>query len=157
MTDEITEDFSTLNDVDEDEFDNTEIESIHSDINSTYDDIDEEDIEDDEEDIDDNHDESKYTNMSHNKSYTILYGTERNTSPYLTKYEIARVLSIRACQIQLGAEPLIESETTDPYTLAKEELLNKEMPLKIYRPISNNLLEEWSVNELELIEEIITD
>lgn len=147
MADEMTEDFSTTNDIDEDELDNTEIDSIHSDVNSNYEEYDEVENEDDEED----------TKPIENNQIRLLYSSERHTSPYLTKYEIARVLSIRACQIQSGAEPLIDTDITNPFLIAKEELINKQMPLKIHRPINSNLYEEWSVNELELIEEMIID
>lgn len=58
----------------------------------------------------------------------------------LTKFEIARVIGTRATQISMGAEPCIDiSKLTDPnpISIAKEELKQHKLPMKIIRPYSD--------------------
>jgi DNA-directed RNA polymerase I, II, and III subunit RPABC2 len=73
----------------------------------------------------------------------------RTTTPFLTKYERARVLGARALQISLGAPVLVDVEgESDPLAIAAKELRAKRMPLKIRRHLPNGAYEDWSVNEL---------
>jgi DNA-directed RNA polymerase I, II, and III subunit RPABC2 len=73
----------------------------------------------------------------------------RVTTPFLTKYERARVLGARALQISLGAPVLVDLEgESDPLLIAEKELRAKKIPLKIRRHLPNGAYEDWSVNEL---------
>ena len=72
----------------------------------------------------------------------------RQTSNILTKYEKARVLGIRSLQLSLNFKPMIKTNITDTYEIAKLELKNKILPLKIKRYINKNEYEEWNTNEL---------
>lgn len=73
----------------------------------------------------------------------------RITTPFLTKYERARVLGARALQISLGAPVLVDVEgESDPLIIAAKELRAKKIPLKIRRHLPNGAYEDWSVNEL---------
>jgi DNA-directed RNA polymerase I, II, and III subunit RPABC2 len=74
--------------------------------------------------------------------------TYRQTSNILTKYEKARVLGIRSLQLSLNFKPMIKTNITDTYEIAKLELKNKILPLKIKRYINKNEYEEWNTNEL---------
>lgn len=48
---------------------------------------------------------------------------DRMTTPYMTKYERARVLGTRALQIAMGAPVMVELEgETDPLEIARKEL-----------------------------------
>lgn len=59
---------------------------------------------------------------------------QRTTTPYLTKYERARVLGTRALQISMNAPVLVDLEgETDPLQIAMKELNQKKIPLIIRR------------------------
>ncbi|KAK2747537.1 hypothetical protein FQN57_002030 [Myotisia sp. PD_48] len=55
---------------------------------------------------------------------------KRTTTPYMTKYERARVLGTRALQISMNAPILVDLEgETDPLQIALKELNQKKIPL----------------------------
>lgn len=79
--------------------------------------------------------------------------SKRITTPYLTKYERARVLGTRALQIAMCAPVMVELEgLTDPLRIAMKELKARKIPIIIRRFLPDGSYEDWSINEL-----IITD
>ena len=55
--------------------------------------------------------------------------TERTTTPYMTKYERARILGTRALQISMNAPVLVQLDgETDPLEIAGKELREKRIP-----------------------------
>ncbi|KAL1284681.1 DNA-directed RNA polymerases I, II, and III subunit RPABC2 [Trichinella pseudospiralis] len=77
----------------------------------------------------------------------------RITTPYMTKYERARVLGTRALQISMGAPVLVELEDErDALEIARKELKARRIPLVIRRYMPDGSYEDWRVDEL-----IITD
>ena len=59
---------------------------------------------------------------------------KRTTTPYMTKYERARVLGTRALQISMNAPVLVDLEgETDPLQIAIKELDQKKIPLIVRR------------------------
>lgn len=59
---------------------------------------------------------------------------ERSTTPYLTKYEKARILGTRALQISMNAPVLVDLEgESDPLQIAIKELREKKIPLIVRR------------------------
>ncbi|EEH47938.2 DNA-directed RNA polymerase core subunit RPO26 [Paracoccidioides brasiliensis Pb18] len=59
---------------------------------------------------------------------------QRTTTPYMTKYERARVLGTRALQISMNAPILVDLEgETDPLQIALKELAQKKIPLIVRR------------------------
>ena len=57
---------------------------------------------------------------------------KRITSPYMTKYERARVLGTRALQIAMCAPVMVELEgETDPLMIAMKELKQRKIPIII--------------------------
>ncbi|EJT51339.1 DNA-directed RNA polymerases I, II, and III polypeptide [Trichosporon asahii var. asahii CBS 8904] len=73
----------------------------------------------------------------------------RITTPYMTKYERARVLGTRALQISMNAPVLVPVEgETDPLEIALKELAAKKIPLVIRRYLPDNSFEDWKVEEL---------
>ncbi|KAJ5688659.1 DNA-directed RNA polymerase I II and III subunit [Penicillium macrosclerotiorum] len=74
---------------------------------------------------------------------------KRTTTPYLTKYERARVLGTRALQISMNAPVLVDLEgETDPLQIAMKELNQKKIPLIIRRYLPDGWYEDWSCEEL---------
>lgn len=82
-----------------------------------------------------------------------VQSNKRITTPYLTKYERARVLGTRALQIAMCAPVMVELEgLTDPLKIAMKELKARKIPIIIRRFLPDASYEDWSINEL-----IITD
>lgn len=76
------------------------------------------------------------------------------TLPFLTKFERARVLGLRAKQLNSGAEPFIDvpEHVIEGYVIAEMELEKKVLPFIISRPLPNGKKEYWKLADLELIE-----
>lgn len=75
----------------------------------------------------------------------------RTTTPYMTKYERARVLGTRALQISLNAPVLVDIEgETDPLQIAMKELAQRKTPLVIRRYLPDGSYEDWGCDELIL-------
>lgn len=65
---------------------------------------------------------------------------QRSTTPYMTKYEKARILGTRALQISGNAPVLIDVEgMTDPLEIAQKELREKKIPLVVRRYLPDGL------------------
>ncbi|VDD91524.1 unnamed protein product [Enterobius vermicularis] len=74
---------------------------------------------------------------------------ERVTTPFMTKYERARVLGTRALQIAMGAPVMVELEgETDPLEIARKELKERNIPIVIRRYLPDGSFEDWGVDEL---------
>lgn len=74
---------------------------------------------------------------------------DRSTTPYMTKYERARILGTRALQISMNAPVFVDLEgETDPLRIAMKELSEKKIPLVIRRYLPDGSFEDWSVEEL---------
>ena len=74
---------------------------------------------------------------------------KRTTTPYMTKYERARVLGTRALQISMNAPVLVDLEgETDPLQIAIKELSQKKIPLIVRRYLPDGWYEDWSCEEL---------
>ncbi|PWY95654.1 DNA-directed RNA polymerases I, II, and III subunit RPABC2 [Aspergillus sclerotioniger CBS 115572] len=74
---------------------------------------------------------------------------QRTTTPYMTKYERARVLGTRALQISMNAPVLVDLEgETDPLQIAIKELNQKKIPLIVRRYLPDGWYEDWTCEEL---------
>lgn len=73
----------------------------------------------------------------------------RRTSPYMTKYERARIIGSRALQISLNAPVMVDTEgETDPMAIAERELNAKLVPFIVRRFLPDGTYEDWKVSEL---------
>ena len=85
------------------------------------------------------------------KPPTCVSNDKRITPTKITKYELVRVLGIRAKQISVGAKVLIKNiQGETPLEIAIHELLNKMTPFIIKRPLPNNTYELWKIKELDI-------
>eukprot|EP01084_Bolivina_argentea_P311667 539507_1 len=76
---------------------------------------------------------------------------QRITTPYLTKYEKARILGTRALQISMGAPVMVEMVgETDPLEIAQKELRERKIPMIIRRFLPDGTFEDWKVSELKI-------
>ncbi|KAK4639602.1 subunit common to RNA polymerases I, II, and III [Podospora bellae-mahoneyi] len=74
---------------------------------------------------------------------------QRKTTPYMTKYEKARILGTRALQISMNAPVLVDLEgETDPLQIAIKELREKKIPLIVRRYMPDGTYEDWTCEEL---------
>lgn len=75
------------------------------------------------------------------------------TIPFMTKFEKAKILGLRATQLAEGAQPFIKvsDNIISSYLIAKMELDEKKIPFIIRRPIPNGGSEYWKVKDLEII------
>eukprot|EP01062_Namystynia_karyoxenos_P055965 TRINITY_DN46966_c0_g1_i1.p2 TRINITY_DN46966_c0_g1~~TRINITY_DN46966_c0_g1_i1.p2 ORF type:complete len:271 (+),score=90.95 TRINITY_DN46966_c0_g1_i1:94-813(+) len=73
----------------------------------------------------------------------------RITTPFLTKYERARVLGTRALQISMGAPLKVDPQgEADPLIIASKELREKLIPFIIRRHLPDGGFEDWPLNDL---------
>ncbi|XP_065561909.1 DNA-directed RNA polymerases I, II, and III subunit RPABC2-like [Artemia franciscana] len=79
--------------------------------------------------------------------------SKRITTPYMTKYERARVLGTRALQIAMCAPVMVDIDSeTDPLAIAMKELKARKIPLIIRRYLPDGSYEDWGVDELIMTE-----
>jgi len=83
----------------------------------------------------------------------IITDGMHKTIPWLTKYERARVLGLRAKQLNNGADAFIEIPPgmINGDKIALEELNQNKVPFIIRRPIPNGGTEYWRLEDLELL------
>lgn len=92
-------------------------------------------------------------NYDDNCECDIINDTNHMTNPILSKYEKARILGIRADQLNKGAYPFIEVDEhiIDGYKIAELELKEKKIPFIIQRPLPGGNCEFWKLEDLEQI------
>ena len=75
---------------------------------------------------------------------------QKKTSPYLTRYERTKVISIRAQQLSIGKQPQIEVviNTINHLEIALQELKEKKIPNNIIRKLPDKTIEIWAVKDL---------
>ena len=109
-----------------------------------------EEFEDDEENEESEERESQIYE-GHQESGKAIIGDARTTTPFLTKYEKARIIGARALQISKNAPILVNPEKeTDPILIAEKELREHKIPFIIRRFLPDGSYEDWAVKELKL-------
>ncbi len=76
---------------------------------------------------------------------------KKKTTPYLTNYEKTLLVGIRRQHIASGAEPMIDYQKKNLYTvneIVDEELRRKKIPLIIRRYLPNQTYEDWKLEDL---------
>lgn len=75
---------------------------------------------------------------------------DKKTPPYLTRYERAKVISIRAQQLSIGNQPRMEvnESHTSHLAIALQELKEKKIPNNIVRILPDKTTEIWAVKDL---------
>lgn len=84
----------------------------------------------------------------------IIIDELHKTIPILTRFEKARVIGLRAKQINKGSEPFIKisNDIMDGLTIAEMELKEKKIPFIIRRPLPNGGSEYWNIKDLTLLD-----
>jgi len=88
--------------------------------------------------------------ISVEKTYSNYYNNDKMTMPYMTKFEKAKLLGVRAEMIASGDKPMVEivGKVNNAYEIALMELKQKKIPLIIRRTLPNGKIEDWRVEEL---------
>ena len=96
--------------------------------------------------------ESQILEQGEEKRGNAITGEARTTTPFLTKYEQARVIGARALQISKNAPILVSLNPGeyDPILIAEKELRESKIPFIIRRFLPDGSYEDWSVRELKL-------
>ena len=109
---------------------------------------------DDDEELDDDMCDYDYGEIYDEKKeepMIIVEDNKRITFPKLTKYERVRLIGSRAKQIALGAKVLIKNTNgLSPIEIAKLELNERMIPMKIKRILPDNKVEIWKLSELDI-------
>jgi len=86
-----------------------------------------------------------------NETYVNYQNKNKITPSFITKFEKAKILGIRSEMIANGCPPLIETDLVDSYDIAKQEYLEKKIPLIIRRYLPNNNYEDWKLSDFEIL------
>lgn len=106
----------------------------------------------DEKNSDDEYEEDEIDNdnTDDDNDGEFLKPEDRRTKALLFHFEYVRLLEDRTEQILRGSKKLIKnSDHLTPIQVAKLEIKNNVIPLKIIRTLPNNLKELWMVKELD--------
>jgi DNA-directed RNA polymerase I, II, and III subunit RPABC2 len=77
---------------------------------------------------------------------------DRITSNILTKFEIARIISVRATQIEKNNECYVDvSGLSNPVDMAERELVSGNCPISIIRMLNETVGEVWHANEMTVL------
>ena len=114
--------------------------------------INEEDGEDDEDNIEKPSSISKkFDIVSVNELYGSSLSKSKRTRPYLTQFEITKILSIRAQQLENGSPPFIPitDELLNSKSIAYEEYRQKCVPFIVRRYLPNKSYEDWKLSDFK--------
>ncbi len=93
------------------------------------------------------------SNVTRDKSGRIIDELHQSM-PILTRYEKAKIIGLRAKQINNGSKIFIDipHNVIEGLTIAEKELEAKRIPFIIRRPMPNGGSEYWKVSDLEMLE-----
>ena len=90
---------------------------------------------------------------------TVTKKVQKQTNNYMTLYEFTKIIGVRSEQIMRGSQVLVKTSSTDPIEIAKEELRERVIPLKIRRTVPDRgtvRTEDWYVSEFLNIEVLLS-
>lgn len=104
--------------------------------------------EDDDEGILPENNHVKFTITSNHEVYHSCKKNKKKLRPYLSKFEIVKIISLRAQQIENNSPVLVDVplNMTSSRDIAELEFKEKKIPF-IIRRYSNNYSEDWRLDE----------
>lgn len=92
----------------------------------------------------------KYILYSNNENFKNLNNKIKECFPFITKFEKAKIIALRAEMIANGAIPLIDipSYMISSIDIATLEYLEKKIPLIIRRYHSDKTYEDWRLQDM---------
>lgn len=101
-----------------------------------------------------NYDDVKLLSQIKRNAAGVIDDPKHRMIPFITKYEMTRILGVRAQQIDNGAQPTItldNPELISGYFIAKQELSQNKLPFIIKRSFpGNGGVEYWNVCDLDV-------
>ena len=101
-----------------------------------------------------NYDDVKVLSQIKRNASGVIDDPKHRMIPFITKYEMTRILGVRAQQIDNGAQPTItldNPELISGYFIAKQELSQNKLPFIIKRSFpGNGGVEYWNVCDLDV-------
>ena len=101
-----------------------------------------------------NYDDVKLLSQIKRNSAGVIDDPKHRMIPFITKYEMTRILGVRAQQIDNGAQPTIpldNPELISGYFIAKQEFSQNKLPFIIKRSFpGNGGVEYWNVCDLDV-------
>ena len=84
------------------------------------------------------------------KIQCVPYTSKKQTKPYMTKFEKAKILGIRAQMLANGSLPLVDVPTNiiNVKDIARIELKERKMPLIIKRYLPDKSYECWRLDDM---------
>ncbi len=76
------------------------------------------------------------------------------TKNILSKYERVKIIGLRSEQLQRGADPYVEVDSTKPFVprdVATEELRQRKLPFMIKRTLPNGVDEYWRLDDMIIL------
>jgi DNA-directed RNA polymerases I, II, and III subunit RPABC2 len=82
--------------------------------------------------------------------YSNYYNNGKTTLPYMSKFEKAKLLGVRAEMIASGDAPMVDvpKNISTAYEIALLELEKNKIPLIIRRTLPNGKYEDWRIEEM---------
>jgi DNA-directed RNA polymerase I, II, and III subunit RPABC2 len=110
----------------------------------------EEDNIDENDDENDNHCESRFDIVDIAKTYENYHHQKKETKPFLTKFERAKIIGVRAEMIANGAIAVVSvpQGVSSAYEIAKLEFKERRIPLFIRRYLPNGIVEDWRLQDM---------
>ena len=127
-----------------------DIEETQDDFETYIDENDNESIDNYDNEMDDEISYISNSIISNDESYIKNNITNIKTSPFITKFEYTKLLSIRTQMIARGSPILIEltEKISDPYLIALLEYKNNKCPLLVRRYFPNGKYEDIKNQDL---------
>ena len=82
---------------------------------------------------------------------------EKISKPIMTKYELSDIISIRATQLALGAQPFVDvtglniESNMELRKVAIQEIRTGKFPFILKRPLPNNKYEYFRIKDMDLV------
>ncbi len=94
--------------------------------------------------------DNRYDIVAWSKTYEQYYTGKKQTKPFITKYERAKILGVRAEMIASGSATMVPvpKGITNAYDIALLEFNAKKIPLMIRRFLPNGQYEDWRLEDM---------
>lgn len=76
------------------------------------------------------------------------------TKNILSKYERVKIIGLRSEQLQRGADPYVEYDTTvqfNPRAIADEEMRQRKLPFMLRRTLPDGSSEYWRLDDMIIL------
>jgi DNA-directed RNA polymerase I, II, and III subunit RPABC2 len=112
------------------------------------------DIDENDDELIENKRETRFDIVNMEKTYENYHTQKKVTKPFLTKFERAKIIGVRAEMIASGAPSLLDvpKGITDAYKIAKLEFKERKIPLLIRRYLPNGMAEDWRLSDMVIFE-----